>query len=182
MRWLAAALAAWLLCGCSTVRMAYDNADTYLRWRAGNYLDVHGEQLDELDAAIGDFHRWHRAQALPQYARLALEAATRVEDGVSPEDLVWGYDSLLAQARIGLREAAQRIAPLLGRLDARQLSHIEIRLAEDNRSSAKSSCAAPRRRAASAAQSASSSDWRTGWGGSRRRRRRGSGNTPSARR
>jgi hypothetical protein len=115
------------------VRMAYDNADTYLRWRAGNYLDVHGEQLEDLDAAIDDFHRWHRAQALPQYERLALEAATRVEDGVSPEDLVWGYDSLLAQARIGLREAAQRIAPLLGRLDAQQLAHIETRLAEDNR-------------------------------------------------
>lgn len=133
MRWLAAALAACLLCGCSTVRLAYDNADAYLRWRAGNYLDVHGEQLDELDAAIDDFHRWHRAQALPQYARLALDAATRVEDGVSPADLVWGYDSLLAQARIGLREAARRMAPLLGRLDARQLEHIESRLAEDNR-------------------------------------------------
>jgi hypothetical protein len=132
-RWLAAALAACLLCGCSMVRLAYDNADSYLRWRAGNYLDVHGEQLDELDAAIDDFHHWHRAHALPQYEGLALEASTRVADGVSPEDLVWGYDSLLAQARTGLREAAQRIAPLLGRLDAQQLSHIETRLAEDNR-------------------------------------------------
>ena len=133
MRWLAAAVAACLLCGCSMVQLAYDNAGTYLRWRAGNYLDVHGEQAEALDAAIEDFHRWHRRQALPQYAQLALDASQKVEDGVSPADLVWGYDSLLARARIDLREGARRVAPLLGRLDAQQLAHIESRLAEDNR-------------------------------------------------
>jgi hypothetical protein len=136
-RAVAAILAACLLCGCSMVRLAYENADSYLRWRAGNYLDVHGEAVDELDAAIADFHDWHRAQALPQYARLAGEAAVRVDDGVSPEDLVWGYDSLIAQVRISLRVAARRIAPLLGRLDAQQIAHFESRLAEDNRRFAK---------------------------------------------
>ena len=133
MRVIAALVVACLLSGCSMVRVAYENADSYLRYRAGAYLDVHGEQADELDAAIDAFHDWHRKQALPQYARLAGEAAQRVGDGLAPEDLVWGYDSLVAQARIGLREAAQRIAPLLGRLDAQQIAHIESRLAEENR-------------------------------------------------
>ena len=135
MRVIAALVVACLLSGCSMVRVAYENADSYLRYRAGAYLDVHGEQAQELDAAIDAFHDWHRKQALPQYARLAGEAAQRVGDGdgVTREDLVWGYDSLIAQARIGLREAAQRIAPLLGRLDAQQIAHIESRLAEENR-------------------------------------------------
>jgi hypothetical protein len=115
------------------VRLAYDNADSYLRWRIGNYLDVHGEASDELDAAIDSFLGWHRARALPQYAGLAEEAARRVERGVSPEDLVWGYDSLVAQARESLRAGAQRLAPLLKRLDAAQVAHVETRLAEDNR-------------------------------------------------
>lgn len=134
---LLALLAACLLSGCSMVRLAYENADSYLRYRAGAYLDVHGEQAQELEAAIDAFHDWHRKQALPQYARLAGEAAQRVGDGVTPEDLVWGYDSLIAQARISVREAAQRIAPLLGRLDAQQIAHIESRLAEENRRFAK---------------------------------------------
>jgi hypothetical protein len=121
------------LCGCSMVRLAYDNADSYLHWRAGNYLDVHGEALDELDAAIDAFLGWHRKHALPQYSRLASEAAQRVGGGLSQEDLVWGYDSLIAQARESLRAGAQRLAPLLGRLDAQQIAHIESRLAEDNR-------------------------------------------------
>jgi hypothetical protein len=136
-RVIVALVVACLLPGCSTVRLAYENADAYLRYRAGAYLDVHGEQAQELDAAIDAFHDWHRKQALPQYARLAGEAAQRVGDGVTPEDLVWGYDSLIAQARISVREAARRIAPLLGRLDAQQIAHIESRLAEENRRFAK---------------------------------------------
>src|SRR5437867_10793184 len=45
-----------LLTGCSATRLAYDHADTWLRWRAGNYLDVHGEQAEELDERIDAFH------------------------------------------------------------------------------------------------------------------------------
>ena len=115
------------------VRLAYDNADSYLRWRLTSYLDLHGEASEELDAAIERFLGWHRAQALPQYARLAEEAALRVARGVSPEDLVWGYDSLRAQARESLRAGAGELAPLLKRLDAGQLAHIEARFVEDNR-------------------------------------------------
>lgn len=133
MRAVAAILAACLLCGCSMVRLAYENADSYLRWRAGNYLDVHGEAVDELDAAIADFHDWHRAQALPQYAHVADEAAKRLDDGLSREDLVWGYDSLVAHARQSLRVAAERIAPLLDRLTPQQMAHLEKGFAEDNR-------------------------------------------------
>ena len=146
MRAAAALLFACLLCGCSMVRFAYDNADAYLRWRAGNYLDVHGEQADELDASIQAFLDWHRAQALPQYARLADEAAQRLGDGLSPQDLVWGYDSLVVQARESLRTAAQRIAPLLERLDDEQIAHLEQRLADDNRRFAKQYLRGPERK------------------------------------
>ena len=122
-----------LLAGCSAIRLAYDHADGWLRWHAGNYLDVHGEQADELDERIDAFHDWHRAKALPEYARLAEEVAHRLDDGLSREDIVWGYDSLMAQARESLRAAAERIAPMLDRLSAEQVGHMEKRFAEDNR-------------------------------------------------
>jgi hypothetical protein len=115
------------------VRLAYDNADLWLAWRAGSYLDVHGEAAEELDRGIASFVGWHRARALPQYAATAEEAAQRLSRGLSPEDLVWSYDSVIVQAREGLHAAAERIAPLLDRLDAGQLAHLEQRIAEDNR-------------------------------------------------
>jgi hypothetical protein len=131
---LAGALAAaWLLSSCTAMRMAYDNADTYLHWKATGYVDVRGADSDELDERIDAFLDWHRAKALPQYARIARDGSSRVGKGLSPEDLVWGYDSFMAQAREGLRAGAERIAPMLDRLNAQQLAHLEKRFAEDNR-------------------------------------------------
>jgi hypothetical protein len=131
---LAAALVAGaLLSGCSAMRLAYDNADTYLRWRASAYVDVQGEAADELDERIDAFFDWHRAKALPQYARLSEEAATRLGRGLAAGDLVWGYDALMERAREDLRAAAEQVAPLLDRLSAEQIAQLERRLAEDNR-------------------------------------------------
>jgi hypothetical protein len=127
------ALAALLLGGCSTARLIYENADTYLKWKAATYFDLHGEASDEMDSRIDAFMAWHRSQALPKYAALADDAARRFARGLSREDLVWGYDSAMAQAREGLRAAAESIAPPLDRLTPAQIAHFERQLAEDNR-------------------------------------------------
>jgi hypothetical protein len=132
-RWALPLLAAALLAGCSSVRMVYDNVDTFIRWRALQFLDVHGEQADELDERIARFLRWHRANALPKYARDADEAARRLSDGLSQDDLVWGYDASVAHARESLRVFAEQLAPLLDKLDAEQIRHMEQRIAEENR-------------------------------------------------
>jgi len=133
MRRALALAAAALLAGCSTLQLAYDNADTYARWEARAYLDVHDEQSDELDARIAAFHAWHREKALPQYAQLAVEAGRRLERGLSREDLLWGYDAVRAQVRESVRAAAVEAAGLLDRLGPEQLEHLAQRLAEDNR-------------------------------------------------
>jgi uncharacterized protein DUF6279 len=126
-------LLALVVTGCSTVRLVYDNADLYLAWRAQHYLDLDEARAEELENAIASFMAWHRAQALPKYAQLADDARRRLERGLQPADLVWGYDSGVAQAREGLRNAAERIAPLLDRLTPQQIAHLERRLGEDNR-------------------------------------------------
>ena len=124
---------AWLLAGCTALRLAYDNADTYLHFRAQSYLDLDAKGSDELDARMGEFFSWHRRTALPQYARVSDEAAKRLAKGLSREDVVWGYDSLVAHARQSLRYAAERVAPLLDRLTPQQVAHMERRFADDNR-------------------------------------------------
>lgn len=125
--------AAWILSGCTALRLAYDNADTYLHYRANGYLDLDSTASDELDERIDEFFAWHRKNALPQYARISDDAAKRLGRGLSRDDLVWGYDSLVAHARQSLRVAAERIAPILDRLTPHQVAHMERRFAEDNR-------------------------------------------------
>ena len=127
---LALALA---LSGCSTVRLAYENADTYARWRLSGYLNVSGDDADWLDDRVEEFHAWHRANELPKYVKLAREAEARFADGVSREDFIWGYDAVRQQARESLRKAVQMLAPLLDRLTPEQIRYIERRIAEENR-------------------------------------------------
>jgi Family of unknown function (DUF6279) len=115
------------------VRVAYDNADAYVRWQVHSYIVVEGPDADELDERVEEFHAWHRKNALPKYVTLAHEAAKRFSDGLSHVDVVWGYDSARAQARESLRKAAELVAPLLDRLTPEQIAAMERRIAEENR-------------------------------------------------
>jgi hypothetical protein len=130
---LLAFLAALLLGGCSVTRLAYENADTYLRWQANRFFDFEGEAAAELDRRIAGFLAWHRAHALPEYAKFADEAGRRMLRGIKRADLEWAYDSFRAQVRGALGTAGREIAPLLDRLSSEQIAHLESRLAEENR-------------------------------------------------
>lgn len=126
-----------LLQGCSPSRIAYNNADVYLRWQANYYLDLEGEQSEDLERGLAALLAWHRAKALPEYARLGEEAAARMQRGVRLEDLEWSYDALQAQVNEALAAAAAESAGLLDRLSPEQIGHLERRLADDNRKFAK---------------------------------------------
>jgi len=137
MRWLFIAVALTVLQGCSVSRVAYNNADLFLRWQANHYLDFQDDQSEELDRRLAAFLAWHRAKALPQYAQLGEEAAARLQRGLKRADLEWSYDAVRAQVREALGAGAGEAAGLLDRLSPGQISHLEKRLAEDNRKFAK---------------------------------------------
>lgn len=126
-----------VLQGCSVTRVAYNNADVFLRWQANSYFDFQGEQSEELDQCLGAFLAWHRLKALPEYARLGEDAAARMLRGLKREDLEWSYDALRVQFREALGAAASATAGLLDRLNPEQIGHLEQRLAEENRKFAK---------------------------------------------
>jgi hypothetical protein len=127
-----------LLQGCSATRLAYNNADVFLRWQANNYFDFEGEASEELDQRIAALLRWHRAEALPRYAAFAEQVAQRLErGGLRREDLDWGYDAFRVQVGEALGAASAEAAPLLDRLSVAQIDHLERRLADDNRKFAK---------------------------------------------
>ena len=132
-RRLALVLLLGLLGGCSALEFAYNNADTWLRWQGARYFDLQDGQSAAYGARVDAFLSWHRAQALPQYARLAEEAGARLARGVSRDDLLWGYDALRIQARESLRRAGTEAADLLDGLAPAQIEHLERRFAQANR-------------------------------------------------
>ncbi|MGE3162770.1 MAG: DUF6279 family lipoprotein [Burkholderiales bacterium] len=130
---LAAALLAALAAGCSQLEFAYKHADVWLRWKAAAYVDLEGDQSREFEARVAAFHGWHRTRALPHYARLAEEAAARLERGATLEDMAWGYDALRRRMRAELRRAGEELGGFGDGLNDAQLASIERRFAEDNR-------------------------------------------------
>ena len=130
-------LALVLLSGCSVTRVAYNNADVFLRWQANSYFDFQGEQSEELDRSLAAFLAWHRAKALPKYVPIGEAAAARMLRGVMREDLEWSYDAVRDRIREALGAAAGEVAALLDRLSAEQIGHLERRLVEENRKFAK---------------------------------------------
>lgn len=132
-RRLAAVVLVCLLAGCGALEFAYNNADTWLRWQAGRYLDLRDAQEEEFNARQASFLAWHRAKALPQYARLADEAGARLARGASQADLVWGYDAIRQHWLVGLRRAGAELGDFLDRLSPAQIEHLERRFAKDNR-------------------------------------------------
>lgn len=136
-RWFFVFLALALLQGCSVTRLAYENADVYLRWQANRFFNLQGEQSEEFDRRLNAFLGWHRAKALPKYARLGEEAAQRVLRGIKRQDLEWSYDAVRAQMVEAFSAAASQGADLLDQLSPEQIARLEQRLAEENRKFAK---------------------------------------------
>src|SRR5439155_8230947 len=91
-RFLLLAISALMLASCSATRVAYDNADTMLRFMASSYLDLDAGQSDDLTPRIARFHQWHRSNELPVYAALLRSASQRAAKGITAEDVAWGLE------------------------------------------------------------------------------------------
>ena len=130
-RFLAAAALA-LLAACSATRVAYNNADTALRYMAWEYFDLDSEQFGDLKLRLARLHEWHRANELPAYAALMRGASQRVARGVEAEDVGWAIASLRVRYRRFASRAAEDAAPVLATLGTDQLAYVEKKFAEKN--------------------------------------------------
>jgi Family of unknown function (DUF6279) len=121
-----------LLGSCSAVRMAYDNADTALRFMASSYLDLDAAQAEDLRLRIVEFHQWHRESEVPAYAALMRSAGDRAAHGITGDDVAWGLDNVRARYRKFAAKAAEDAAPVLATLSPEQIAGLERKFAENN--------------------------------------------------
>ncbi len=124
--------AATVLAGCSATRIAYDNFGLVSRFTLSRYVDLDAAQSAALRPRIADFHRWHRANELPEYAAVLKSAGERAGRGITAEDVRWGIVTLRAHLHAFTARAALEVAPVLVTLDAAQLAELEHRFAENN--------------------------------------------------
>ncbi len=125
-------LAAAALSGCSGARIAYNNADTALRWMADDYFALEGAQLEDFKLRLAGFHAWHRGEELPRYSAQLAGAAGKLADGLTRQELYWAWDSVIAAYRRLATQAAPDLAAVLARLSPAQFQRLEQKFAESN--------------------------------------------------
>jgi Family of unknown function (DUF6279) len=126
-------LAACALVGaCSATRMAYDNADTMLRFMASSYFDLDAAQAEDMRQRIEQFHQWHRKSELPAYAALLRSASERAARGITTDDVAWGLENVRSRYRKFAVKAAVEAAPVLATLAPAQIAVLERKFADNN--------------------------------------------------
>lgn len=121
-----------LATACSMVNVAYNNADSALRWRAGDYFEFEPEQWTLFGQGLKRVHTWHRRAELPQYAALCDEAAARVEAGLKAADLDWAEAALRGRYAVLVEHSAGDLAAVLATLKPEQLPAIDAKFLRVN--------------------------------------------------
>jgi hypothetical protein len=130
-------LAAIGLAGCSGARLAYNNADTVVRWMADDYFALEGLQDEDFKARLARFHAWHRSEELPLYSALLTRSGDKIADGLSGEELLWAWDSVKARYRHMAAHAAPELAAVLSTLTPAQFERLDKKFADSDAEYAK---------------------------------------------
>ena len=126
------ALAA-ILVSCTFTKFAYNQADTVMAWMVDDYFDLDAQQKADFQKRFDRFYAWHRYEQLPDYAQFMKTARTRMQDGVSREDVMWFVDGLRSRTRAAARQAAPEAAPLLATLTPAQIENLQRKWDKENR-------------------------------------------------
>ena len=118
------------LAGCSGARLAYNNADTVVRWMAGDYFALEGAQEEDFNARLERFHAWHRSEELPRYSVLMTSAGDKLANGLTAAELLWAWENVKGRYRRMAAYAAPELAAVLATLTPAQFDRLEKKFAE----------------------------------------------------
>lgn len=129
------ALLAVLLVGCSTVKLAYNNAQELAWWWLTDYVSFSEPQRPVMRQALAQVHAWHRRHQLPGYTELLGRWQAVVQTDLQAGQVCAMVDEVLG--RLGeLGAAIDNLDPAalqaLASLSAPQLAELERRLAKSN--------------------------------------------------
>jgi hypothetical protein len=124
--WIIAAAVA-LLVGCSAVRLAYNQGQTFAYWWLDGYFDFDTEQGNRAREALSDWFRWHRATQLPDYAALLAQAQRQIQQDITPAEVCRWNDQLRRRLEVAYAQGVPALAELVRTLRPEQVRHVEAR-------------------------------------------------------
>ncbi len=117
-------LAALLLSGCSTIKLAYSNAPELSYWWLDGYLDFNSAQSSRVRSDLLALHDWHRQHELPLYVATLEKLQGMAGTSVTAGQLCAVYDELRPHLRALLDKSEPTALALAPTLTAAQLTHL----------------------------------------------------------
>ncbi|MCM5679342.1 DUF6279 family lipoprotein [Schlegelella sp. S2-27] len=130
---LLAVLAAALLAGCSTLRLAYEQGPRLAYWWLDPYVDFNDAQKQQARHDLAQWFEWHRRTQLPLYAQ-ALSRAQRdaAQDGHAAQACRW-WDEVQQWRDGAFEQVLPKAAELALTLTPAQIDHLQQHYAKTNR-------------------------------------------------
>lgn len=123
---------ALLLAACSSLRLAYNNADTLLYWWLDAYVDFDSTQKAEVKQDINDFFRWHRKTQLLEYVQVLQRAQRQLRGEITPAELLADYNDIRDRTEALLLRNAPDLAEMALSLKPEQLDNMEKKFNKNN--------------------------------------------------
>lgn len=120
------------LAGCSAIQFAYNNVQAAARFMVSDYVDFDSAQADEFRVRFAQFHDWHRGRELPVYAGLLTDAGSRIQRGVTEDDVRWAIATTRDRYHLLAARAIEEAVPMLVAMRPAQVEEIEKGMAEKN--------------------------------------------------
>ena len=125
-------LCAWLLTGCSAIKLGYEQGPSLSYWWLDAHLDFNSSQSPQVREALERLQRWHRQRELPLYADLLARAATLAEGPIEAEQVCQVERDALKRLDALQRESIRAFSPVADQIDARQIRHLSTHLEQKN--------------------------------------------------
>jgi hypothetical protein len=126
------AVAMGLLGGCSTVRLAYNQAHHWVYWWLDAYVDFNEAQEPAARELIAGWFGWHRTTQLPEYAQWLAHVEAQALEPTSGAAVCQLFDEGSARMDEAVERAIDTGADLMRRLTPEQIRHVERKYAKGN--------------------------------------------------
>lgn len=121
-----------LLAGCSALRLAYNQAPTFLYWWFDGYADFDDAQSHAVRREIDAWFDWHRRTQVPDYAALLGRAADEARQDTTPERVCGWWREIRSRTDIAIDRALPGVAAISATLTPAQLKHVEQHFQKSN--------------------------------------------------
>jgi hypothetical protein len=123
---------AFLLGGCSALRLVYTQAGELGYWWFDGYVDFDETQTPMAREAIDQWFAWHRRSQLPDYADLLRGAANDAAQDISAAQACAWFDRIRTRADTAVEKALPEAAALVMAFKPEQLRALQRKQAKNN--------------------------------------------------